>query len=83
MPFDPTTEPNRRPPAEIDRRSLLKLMGASLSLAGLVGCTGSHDENALPYVRQPEGVTPGIAKWYATAVTFCGLAQPVLGKTYT
>lgn len=36
----------------------------------------------MPYVVEPEGVTPGVAQWYATAVTFEGYAQPVLGKTF-
>ncbi len=68
---------------KVDRRTLLKLMGASLALAGLVGCKGEEDEAALPYVVQPENVMPGVAKWYATAVTLSGYAQPVLGKTFT
>lgn len=67
----------------IDRRTLLKLMGASLAMAGLVGCKGEEDEAALPYVVQPENVTVGTAKWYSTAVTLSGYAQPVLGKTFT
>jgi molybdopterin-containing oxidoreductase family iron-sulfur binding subunit len=67
----------------IDRRSLLKLMGASLALAGLSACKGEEDETALPYVNAPADVTVGVAKWYATAVTFAGYAQPVLGKTFT
>jgi len=67
----------------IDRRSLLKIMGASLALAGLSACKGEADEDAFPYVTVPEGVTPGIARFYATAVTFAGYAQPVLGKTFT
>ena len=64
------------------RRDLLKAMGASLGLAGLAGCTPRADERALPYVEAPEFVTPGTAKFYATAVTLNGYAQPVLGKTY-
>lgn len=67
----------------VDRRTLLKIMGASLALAGLVGCKGEEDEAALPYVVQPENVIPGVAKWYATAVCLSGYAQPVLGKTFT
>ena len=31
----------------------------------------------------PEGTTPGIARYYATAVTFEGYAQPVLGRTFS
>ena len=67
----------------INRRSLLKAMGASLALTGVAGCTSQADETALPYVEQPEGETPGIARWYATAVSFAGYAQPVVGKTYS
>lgn len=67
----------------LNRRSLLKIMGASLALAGLSACKGEEDETALPYVNAPDGVTIGVAKWYATAVTLAGYAQPVLGKTFT
>jgi anaerobic selenocysteine-containing dehydrogenase len=70
-----------RTPA-FDRRTLLKTMGASLALAGLSGCNGEANETALPYVRHPEGITVGKARWYATAALFAGYAQPVLGKTY-
>ncbi len=67
----------------LNRRSLLKVMGASLALAGLSACKGEEDEAAFPYVEAPEGVTVAQAKWYATAVNFAGYAQPVLGKTFT
>ncbi|MBB6300607.1 4Fe-4S dicluster domain-containing protein [Rhizobium leucaenae] len=70
-------------PINLDRRSLLKVMGASLALAGLPACKGEEDETALPYVEAPDGMTVGVAKWYATSVTFAGYAQPVLGKTFT
>ena len=67
----------------IHRRSLLKILGASLALAGLSACKGEEDETALPYVNAPENVTVGVAKGFATATTFAGYAQPVLGKTFT
>lgn len=70
-------------PIAVDRRSLLKIMAASLALAGLSACKGEEDEEALPYVQAPDGVTVGVAKWFATAVTFGGYAQPILGKTFT
>ena len=45
------------------RRQFLKLMGASLLLGGLTGCGGDRkSEHALPYVNQPEGMTPGVAR---------------------
>jgi molybdopterin-containing oxidoreductase family iron-sulfur binding subunit len=67
----------------LNRRSMLKIMGASLALAGLSACKGEEDETALTYVNAPDGITIGAAKWYATAITFAGYAQPVLGKTFT
>ncbi|MDW6023544.1 TAT-variant-translocated molybdopterin oxidoreductase [Mesorhizobium sp. BAC0120] len=69
-------------PSDIDRRSMLKVMAASLALAGLTGCGGSPDQTALPYVEAPEFVVPGKPKWYATAVTLGGFVLPALGKTH-
>ena len=43
----------------VERRSFLKLMGASLALAGMAGCTRQPPEQIVPYVRQPENVIPG------------------------
>src|SRR5512135_2793300 len=41
------------------RRQFLKLMGASLLLAGLSGCGEGKSEHALPYVNQPDNIVPG------------------------
>ncbi|HWL69543.1 MAG TPA: TAT-variant-translocated molybdopterin oxidoreductase [Geminicoccus sp.] len=74
--------PSLAPAADrVDRRAILKVMAASLALAGLTGCDGEADEAALPYVEAPEFVTPGRPKWYATATTLAGYAQPAVGKT--
>ncbi|MBZ9762429.1 TAT-variant-translocated molybdopterin oxidoreductase [Mesorhizobium sp. CA8] len=59
-----------RLPAKPNRRTLLKLMGASLSLAGLAAC--SKAENILPYVRQPEILIPGKPVYYATTLSSDG-----------
>src|SRR4029079_8442700 len=64
------------------RRQFLKLMGASLLLSGLTACNETRSEHALPYVNQPEHVTPGVPRHYATAVLFEGYAQPVIATTY-
>ena len=45
----------------VERRAFLKLMGASLALAGMAGCTRQPPEQILPYVRQPEDIVPGQA----------------------
>src|SRR5665213_4484970 len=36
------------------RRNFLKLMGASLALAGMVGCNDQPQETIVPYVNPPE-----------------------------
>lgn len=56
----------------VSRRSFLSLMGASLALAGMTGCIKQPLEEIVPYVVQPENVTPGIPKFYATAFTLSG-----------
>jgi molybdopterin-containing oxidoreductase family iron-sulfur binding subunit len=67
---------------DVDRRSFLKAMAASIAMTGLAGCSLSGDPEALPYVNSPEFTVPGNPRWYATAVTLGGYAQPVLGKTH-
>ncbi|MCF5071479.1 4Fe-4S dicluster domain-containing protein, partial [Pseudomonas syringae] len=64
----------------MDRRRFLQLMAASMAMAGLAAC-GKAPEEAVPAIHQAPQLTPGIASWYATAIPFCGVAQPVLGKT--
>ncbi len=51
----------------MDRRSMLKVMGASIALSGLGVACRRPEEKILPYVKEPEGFTPGIAKFFATA----------------
>src|SRR6478736_620880 len=62
----------------VSRRGFLKLMGASLALAGMTACTRQPLEPIVPYVRQPEGLIPGKAMSYATAFTLGGYAAPLL-----
>ncbi|MEW6733378.1 MAG: TAT-variant-translocated molybdopterin oxidoreductase [Acidobacteriota bacterium] len=52
----------------IGRRQFLKLMGASLALAGLSACTQAPKEQIMPYVRAPEEIVPGRPLFYATAM---------------
>ena len=49
------------------RRGFLQLMGASLALAGLAGCTRQPEEKIVPYVRAPEDIVPGRPLFFATA----------------
>jgi MoCo/4Fe-4S cofactor protein with predicted Tat translocation signal len=66
----------------VSRRGFLKVMGASLGLAGMTGCVKLPKEAIVPYVRQPEGVIPGRPQYYATAVTLGGYASPVLVESH-
>ena len=66
----------------VSRRGFLKVMGASLGLAGMTGCVKLPLEPIVPYVRQPENVIPGKPMYYATAVTLGGYANPVLVESH-
>jgi molybdopterin-containing oxidoreductase family iron-sulfur binding subunit len=64
------------------RRNFLKLMGASLALAGLTACTRQPTEHIMPYVRQPEELIPGRPLFFATASTLGGVAGGVLAESH-
>src|SRR6201985_2242631 len=51
----------------VSRRGFLKVMGASLTLAGLAGCTKQPDEAIYPYIKQPEDLVLGQPMYFATA----------------
>src|SRR2546423_13984417 len=65
----------------VERRTFLKLMGASLALAGLSGCVIQPPEKIVPYVRQPEEETPGRGLYFATAFSLGGIATPILVRS--
>src|SRR5436309_7700115 len=64
----------RQAPSEwddsVDRRDFLKLMAASLALAGLSGCGRAPEQYIVPYVKQPDGMVLGKPQYYATAMPF-------------
>jgi len=66
----------------VSRRSFMKLMGASLALAGLSACTRQPTEYIVPYVRPPEELIPGKPQWYASALTRGGIATGVLVESH-
>jgi molybdopterin-containing oxidoreductase family iron-sulfur binding subunit len=65
----------------VSRRGFLKLMGASMALAGLAGCTKQPDEPIYPYVKQPEDLILGKPMYFATAHPFVTGAVPLLVKS--
>jgi len=64
------------------RRNFLKMMGASLALAGLTACTRQPTEHIMPYIRQPEELIPGKPLFFATAHTLNGVAHGVLAESH-
>jgi molybdopterin-containing oxidoreductase family iron-sulfur binding subunit len=66
----------------VSRRGFLKVMGASLGLAGMTGCVRLPLEPIVPYVRQPEEMIPGRPIFYATACTLGGYASPLLVESH-
>ncbi|MEM7495034.1 MAG: hydrogenase, partial [Myxococcota bacterium] len=52
--------------AALERRDMLKLMGASLALAGIAGACRRPEDKLLPYTQPPEHITPGVPNHFAT-----------------
>lgn len=66
----------------VSRRGFLKVMGASLALAGLSACTKQPMEAIVPYVRQPEEIIPGRPLFYASSFLWNGYAQGILVESH-
>jgi molybdopterin-containing oxidoreductase family iron-sulfur binding subunit len=66
----------------VGRRGFLKLMSASMALAGVTACTVQPQELIVPYVRQPEETIPGKPLFFATAMTLGGVAQGLLVESH-
>jgi MoCo/4Fe-4S cofactor protein with predicted Tat translocation signal len=66
----------------VGRRSFLKLMSASMALAGVTACTVQPTELIVPYVRQPEEEIPGKPLFFATAMTLGGVATGLLVESH-
>jgi len=68
-------------PPGLSRRRFLQLLGASLALAGLSGCSRQPQEKLVPYVRRPEEIVPGNPLYYATTFPLRGRGKGVLVRT--
>jgi molybdopterin-containing oxidoreductase family iron-sulfur binding subunit len=64
------------------RREFLRVMGASVALAGLTACTKQPEETIVPYVRQPEQIVPGRPLYFATALVEGGYAKGILVESH-
>jgi molybdopterin-containing oxidoreductase family iron-sulfur binding subunit len=64
------------------RRDFMKIMGASLALAGLSACTKQPLEPIVPYVRQPKNMVLGKPLFYATAMTLGAYGTGLLVESH-
>jgi molybdopterin-containing oxidoreductase family iron-sulfur binding subunit len=64
------------------RRNFLRLMGASLALAGLTACTRQPSETIVPYVHPAVEITPGEPLFFATAMPLSGAAEGLLVESH-
>ena len=65
----------------VDRRNFMKLMGASVAMAGLTACR-QPNETIVPYVNQPESLIPGKPLYFASAMPLGGVATGVLVESH-
>ncbi len=63
------------------RRQFLKVMAASLAMAGLTGCRWPK-EKIVPYARRPENRNPGTPVQFATSMEINGVATGLLMTSY-
>ncbi|WP_437963312.1 TAT-variant-translocated molybdopterin oxidoreductase [Sorangium sp. So ce260] len=69
-------------PGAVSRRGWLKLLGASMALAGVAGCRSTPADKIVPYVTTPPEVTPGILRYYATSLELDGFATGILVESH-
>src|ERR1700685_3149718 len=71
-------------PDSFSRRHFLSLMGASLALAGLSGCSVNPAplSKIVPYVQPPRDIVPGRPLFFATTMTFAGSAVGLLVESH-
>jgi len=68
---------------EVSRRNFLTLMGASIALAGLGGCSPrpASPQKILPYTVQPAGMTLGVPQVFTSASVVGGFANGIMVRS--
>ena len=77
----PEFEAPSDPPTSQERRRFLQVTGASMALASASACRWKEDK-ILPHTQQPEGVVPGIPRFFMTAMELRGGAVGLKVKSY-
>jgi len=71
----------QQPAATHSRRDFLTLAGFTLTAAALSSCSRGREMKAIPFLRKPEDLMPGVANWYATTCGGCAAGCSLLVKT--
>jgi MoCo/4Fe-4S cofactor protein with predicted Tat translocation signal len=66
----------------LHRREFLRVMGATMALAGVAGCGYQPAEKIVPYVEAPEDLVPGKPLFFTTAFQRSGYGYGILGESH-
>ena len=66
---------------QISRRDFFRFSGVGFAASLAIGCKSKVVEKALPYLNAQEGLTPGVAQWFATTCQGCSAACGVLARS--
>ena len=64
----------------LDRRQVIRLMGAAMMMAGVAGCDSRFGANLIPAVKMPPNIIPALPNFYATAHVLGGYAFGIIVK---
>jgi len=65
----------------VSRRGFLRAAGFTFAAAMATGCNRAPVEKAIPFLTQPEEITPGLSRFYASTCGGCSAACGVLVKS--
>jgi MoCo/4Fe-4S cofactor protein with predicted Tat translocation signal len=66
----------------VSRRNFIKVMGASLALAGMTSCGRAPLDTIVPYSVQPPELVPGKPVYFATTYTLSGAGTGLLVESH-
>jgi len=66
---------------QISRRDFFRFSGIGFAAGLALGCKSKVVEKAMPYLNAQEGLTPGVAQWYASVCGGCSAGCGVLAKS--